>query len=128
MSLRIGKEIYTSLTAAPLTGGAEGRVHPVVFKTGAVEKPFVTYTCRAVAGPTKDGDAYDTGEVAVSCLADTYEEAVELAVAVRRRMYRIANLFRECALVGSEESYAIDADAYVVVLTFSVRSVPDELE
>lgn len=126
MSLRIGQEIHAALTSAPLTGGAEERVHPVVFKTGAVEKPFITYTCRVVSNPTKDGDAFDQNEVAVSCLADTYDEAVELAVDVRRRLTLRPVLGDECTLVGSEESYAIDADAYVVVLTFTARTAPDE--
>ena len=87
MSLRIGQEIYAALTADALPGGADQRVFPVLAPAGALALPFVTYQCKALAGSyTKDGDVVDRGTVVVSCVAKTYCEAVELAVAVRGRL------------------------------------------
>lgn len=126
MSLRIGQEIYAALTADALPGGAEARVFPVLAPAGALALPFVTYQCKALAGSyTKDGDVVDRGTVTVSCIAKTYGEAVELAVAVRKRLTGCPGAGVEAQLSGSSEGYALDADAYTVDLDFSVASEPD---
>lgn len=126
MSLRIGLDIYEALTARPLPGGAEGRVLPLLAPNGAVEKPLVTYRSAAVAGEyTKDGCYDDRGTVEVSCLASTYREAVELAVAVRLRLTECPGVGIEAQLTGAEDRFALDADAFVVELSFLVRSRPD---
>lgn len=126
MSLRIGLEIYDALTATALPGGAEARVYPVVAPDGAVAKPFVTYTVSAVGGDyTKDGGYADHGTAKLSCVADTYAAAIELAVEARRRMECAPGVGVESMLTKSSEAYALDADAYAVDLEFSVTSAPD---
>lgn len=67
----------------------------------------------------------DRGTVTVSCIAKTYGEAVELAVAVRKRLTGCPGAGVEAQLSGSSEGYALDADAYAVDLDFSVASEPD---
>lgn len=126
MGLTIGRDVFAVLTGSALPGGAEARVYPVVAPQGATGLPFVTYTVAAVAdGDTKDGAAYDTGKIEVTCIAKDYGQALDLAVEVRRRLTACPGVGDECRLAKSGEAYAIDMDAYVVELSFELRSEPD---
>lgn len=126
MSLRIGTEIYSVLTATELPHGVGERVYPVLAPAGAVALPFVVYGVKAVSGEyTKDGGIGDTGSATVSCIASRYADAVDIAVEVRRRLESCPGIGRDTVLASSEDAYASDAAAYAVELTFTVRSDPD---
>lgn len=127
MGLLIGKDVFAVLSGSALPGGAEKRVYPVVAPQGATGLPFITYTVQAVAdGGTKDGAPYDTGQVQVTCIAGDYGQALDVAAEVRRRLTVCPGIGDECRLAKSDEAFALDMEAYVVELTFELRSPIDD--
>lgn len=129
MSLLIGMHIASELKKSEevrrLIGYSDGdgveqlRLYPIVAPEGA-ERPFVVYQNEGVVGEyTKDGAAGDTVVVHLRCVAEEYYDAVMLAQRVRNRLEGVIadyELFTvsDCNLVGSDEAWLQEVDAYEV--------------
>ena len=129
MSLLIGMHIASELKKSEevrrLIGYKDGdgveqlRLYPIVAPEGA-ERPFVVYQNEGVVGEyTKDGAAGDTVVVHLRCVAEEYYDAVMLAQRVRNRLEGVIadyELFTvsDCNLVGSDEAWLQEVDAYEV--------------
>lgn len=129
MSLLIGMHIASELKRSEsvrrMIGYKDGdgveqlRLYPIVAPEGA-ERPFVVYNNEGVVGEyTKDGGCGDTVVVHLRCVAEEYYDAVTLAQRVRNCLEGVIadyELFavKDCNLVGSDEAWLQEVDAYEV--------------
>lgn len=105
------------------------RLYPIVAPEGA-ERPFVVYKNEGVVGEyTKDGGCGDTVVVHLRCVAEEYYDAVVLADRVRKalegkkRSYEGAFAVKDCNLVGSDEAWLSEVDAYEVDVRLEFETV-----
>lgn len=97
-----------------------------VAAVNGVQKPYVTCTRTAIVSEwTKDGWVQDNAVVAVDIVAESYEQAVELAEIVRDVLedsmtnygdYKVI----DCKMTRSSEGYSLEADAFVITMDFDV--------
>lgn len=115
----------TLLGSAALAKIIDKKIYYVAAIMG-VTKPYITCTRTAiVAQYTKDGWMQDDVIVAVDIVAESYEQAVEVAEIVREVLEDSAgnyNDFRvvECEMTRSSEGYSVDADAFVITMDVSI--------
>lgn len=126
MSLLIGKHIYSVLTSdEDVNGIVQGRVFPLAIEEGS-ERPFVVFNDINVTGEyTKDGWTGDTTQVAVMCVADTYESAADLAENVRITLELGKKQYDGYAIGGAELKKSADTyenGVYVIVLSFEFET------
>ncbi len=101
------------------------KVYYVAATLGAT-KPYVTCTRTAiVAQYTKDGWTQDDVIVAVDIVADSYEQAVEIAEVVREVLEESSGDYgewrvKECEMTRSAEGYSIEADAYIITMDVEI--------
>lgn len=129
MSLLIGMHIASELKSCENVrrmigyidddGVEQLRLYPIVAPEGA-ERPFVVYKNDGVVGEyTKDGGCGDTVVVHLRCVAEEYYDAVTLAQRVKDSLEGVTEdyeLFtvKDCNLVGSDEAWLQEVDAYEV--------------
>ena len=129
MSLLIGMHIASELKRSEsvrrMIGYIDGdgveqlRLYPIVAPEGA-ERPFVVYNNEGVVGEyTKDGGCGDTVVVHLRCVAEEYYDAVTLAQRVRNCLEGVPEDYElftvsDCNLVGSDEAWLQEVDAYEV--------------
>lgn len=101
------------------------KVYYVAATQGAV-KPYVTCACTAVVSEyTKDGWVRDNAVVAVDVVADSYEQAVEIAEIVREKLEDSAKAYEDwqiedCRMARSAEGYSMEVDAYIKTMDFEI--------
>lgn len=118
--LKRNEEVNRMIGYIDEQGETQLRLYPIVAPEGA-ERPFIIYQNEGVVSEyTKDGAAGDTVVVHCRCVAEDYFEAVVLAEQVRASMegkaMRHDGLFavKDCNLVGSDEAWVPEVDAYEV--------------
>ena len=138
MSLLIGMHIASELKKSErirdMIGYRDGgsveqvRLYPIVAPEGA-ERPFVVYQNEGVVGEyTKDGSCGDTVVVHIRCVAEEYYDAVTLAQWVRNRLEGVIADYeffavKDCNLVGSDEGWLSEVDAYEVDVKLEFATV-----
>lgn len=125
IGMHIASELKRSASVQRMIGYRDGdgveqlRLYPIVAPEGA-ERPFVVYNNEGVVGEyTKDGGCGDTVVVHLRCVAEEYYDAVTLAQRVRNCLEGVIadyELFavKDCNLVGSDEDWLQEVDAYEV--------------
>lgn len=131
-SLSAGDIIGKMLSEDPEVLGRANRLWPVVADEEAI-KPYIIYRRSSMEmQPQKNVMGAETVNVEVQCYADTYEDSVELAEAVKRCLdhqqctieYKDGEesktlTMRSCTLVNSSETW--EHDAYAQGLLFNIK-------
>ena len=101
------------------------KVSYVAATQGAV-KPYIACARTAVVSEyTKDGWVKDNAVVAVDVVADSYEQAVEIAEIAREVLENSANDYGDwqvgdCRMTRSAEGYSVDVDAFIITMDFDI--------
>lgn len=131
-SLSAGDIIGQMLSEDPEVLSRAKRLWPVVADEEAI-KPYIIYRRSSMEmQPQKNVMGAETVNVEVQCYADTYEDSVELAEAVKRCLdhqqctieYQDGEetktlTMRSCTLVNSSETW--EHDAYAQGLLFNIK-------
>ena len=122
-AIKIGKAIYAILAADTDVNSIVGsKIFPLVAENGTTF-PFLCYTREGLqpSTGTKDGYIGDLVTFRVDVVADTYNQLIDLADAVRqcleKRMHQAANLKLEDTYLASI-SEAYDSDTYITQMRF----------
>lgn len=132
MSLLIGRHVYWTLANdADVAELTEGRIYPLAAEQGISGRAWCTFEVQTTEPEyTKDGLVCDNHLVTVNCVSPTYDEAIDLAEAVRRALDQNVVRYPEegfgisdASLRGGVEDYDKD-QGFVVTLTFDIESEP----
>lgn len=123
-SLSAGVIIRDILTKDATVKSIAKKVFPVVVDNAQL--PYVAYRrSRLEHNPTKaKAPGADTVQIDVNCYAETYEQSIKLAEAVRAALdyaqgEKDGLVMRSCTLADGEEFY--EDDAFVQSLVFKVQ-------
>jgi hypothetical protein len=125
-SLSAGAIIREVLLEDAAVAAKTSKVFPVV--TDQAILPYILYRRAAMfQSPVKSGPGADTVQIEVICFAESYQESVELAEAVRAALDNLRDVetndhtlqMRSCTLTDSEEAW--QDDAYLQSLVFTVK-------
>jgi hypothetical protein len=122
-SFHAGEVIRALLLADEDVTAITTRIFPIVADEATL--PYIVYRrSETVADITKSKDS-DTTTISIDCLAETYQQSVELAEAVRRMLnesrYDGEDLkMRSCAFIGSDGEDWQD-DAFIQNLKFRLK-------
>lgn len=125
-SLSAGIVLRAVLLQDPAVSALCSTVFPIVSEVEAT-LPYIMFRRSALTTtPTKGGASSDTVEMEVACFTYDYDSGLALAEAVREALDGIqathdGMVLRCCTLIGSEEVFDDDRDAFIQLLTFSIR-------
>lgn len=122
-AIKIGKAIYAILSADANVAAVVGaKIFPLVAENGT-SFPFLCYTREGLqpSTGTKDGYIGDLVTFRIDVVADSYNQLIDLADAVRhcleKRVHQAANLkLEDTYLAGITEAY--DSDSYITQMRF----------
>lgn len=130
MSIRTGLHIIEVLNASrDVTDYVGDRIYPVVVPMGAPSYPFVTFANNGSAPEsTKDGDLQDNVSCDVAVVDKSYAGSLEIGNAVRYAIDGKTGQYEtfsvtECEFVDWQEDYNMQLDAYVVTMTFEIKTI-----
>lgn len=122
----IGKAIYEILSGnTDLTDVIDLKIYPLVI-TEDTELPAVMYSIDIVVPEyTKDGWEYDACRFKVTSYAKEYSDVLDVASKVRSALEFVRGTYggvviNHIYMDSQEEFYQIDADVYIIRLTFNV--------
>lgn len=128
MSTMIGIHISTKLAENnKIREDVGDRIYPLVAPMGVPTYPFICYqTSVTNVEYTKDGASSDTVNAAVAIIAKTYAEAAILAQSARWALECEKGSYEsfevdDCMLLGTQEDYLDELDAYSVTLNFEIN-------
>ena len=129
-AIKIGKAIYAILSAdTNVASVVSTKIFPLVAENGTTF-PFLCYTREGLqpSTGTKDGYVGDLVTFRVDVVAESYNQIIDLADAVRqcleKRYHASAGLIlKETYLSGINEAY--DADTYITQMRFICEVVDD---
>lgn len=130
MSIRTGLHIIEVLNAnRDITDYVGDRIYPVVIPMGTTEYPFITILNEG-SGPesTKDGDLEDNVICRVAVVDKSYTDVLEYGSIARYAIDGKTGQYEEfrvteCEFASWQEDYNIDIDAYVVTMTFEIKTI-----
>lgn len=122
-SISAGLALAKILWEDQAVSGRVTRIFPVAIDSA--ELPFIVFrTVGLEQEAVKSGAGADTAQVEVMCCAEGYEEAVELAEAVRGSLDGVSYSDEEIRMRGcrlSDHDEFWEGDAYVERLVFDIR-------
>lgn len=129
-AIKIGKSLYAILSTDTTISSIVGtKIAPLVQENG-VTFPFIVYTRENIqpSTGTKDGYVGDLVTFRVDSVANTYNQAIDLADAIRqcleKRQIKAAGLvLNDTILSGITESY--DSETYITQMRFTSIVVDD---
>lgn len=98
------------------------KIFPVVLDSATL--PYIFYRRTALLPVPNSNGSADTAQIELLCCAESYEQSLELAEAVRAALNGVQGrldgmTMRSCWLSDSEET--LDGDAFAQSLIFTVR-------
>jgi hypothetical protein len=128
MSILIGLHIKRTLERDAMVKKYIGtRVFPLAMAQGVETFPFVCYdTNGQAAQTTKDGPVNDVSSVSMAVISKGYEEALNIAEAVRKAFENkredYPEYLVECVGVTYNDEYVDALDAFAVNLQFDFKT------
>lgn len=125
-SLSVGSLIRSVLLASEdVQAFAPNKIYPIISKEGAT-LPYITYQRGGFdETPQKyGGDGNDVVTITINCYAESYDDAVNIAEAVRGALDMVRDLsddslsIRRCNMTDSSETY--EGGAFIQSLVFLI--------
>lgn len=121
-SLSIGKHLRAALLADQAVKAAVNDIYPL---TGwSQELPYIAYAVTGIEAGISKSIGPDCTFVELAVYAETYDQAVEIAEAVRDALYKIEDPLMGPARVINQKDAMANDDTYMKILTIRILTSP----